>query len=771
MVFFNRLLPFRGAAMYRPVCASLFLLLPIAHADAPVALFLFPAGGQRGKSVDVRVGGLNLTATCRFEMVASGVEAPKHVRRVDSPWFEGPILPLPESQRQEDYPRTMAAQVKIAPDAVPGDRLVFLSTAQGVTTPLKFVVGDLPEITEQERDGRPIPAAVQHPLTINGRIFPRQDVDVWTITARAGEIITIRVDADRIGSPLEAKIDVRGPRGQVAEALATSGHDPRASFVASDAGTYAISIGDVRGDGGPAFVYRLSITSGPVVDRVFPLGGQRGKSVQLDVAGMGQPPRMTMSIPATGTLESPVPLDVDDLPELVEGPDAKLTVPAIGNGRIGVAGEVDRWRITGTKGQPVELELRAARLGSPLLGVIGIEDAGGKELMRAEAGTGNTIDPSLRFVPPADGTYIITVRDRFARRAGPEFAYRLRVTSPLPDFAATFASPSHTVTRDKLLNFKINLRRIGGFNRAIVVVAENLPAGVTCVPVVAGPGQVATDLPFKVAADAKIDVSRIRIRAVAMNGRGGLSEVMRLTSRYATWIDDASINEVRLSTAVATPFKIAGDYELKLIPRGTVYSRKYRIERNGFTGPIEISLADRQARHLQGVTGPTFVVPGEKSEFDYPITLPPWMETGRTCRVCVMGTATIKDADGTEHVVTYSSREQNDQVIAVVEPERLGLRIERPTVLIEPSGKAELKVEVRRGEGVSGTAKVELILPAGTTGITADAVQVNDESGTLIVRFAGNVRGPFTRSAIVKATVIVDGQPVTAERTLELVER
>ena len=75
-----------------------------------------------------------------------------------------------------------------------------------------------------------------------------------------------------------------------------------------------------------------------------------------------------------------------------------------------------------------------------------------------------------------------------------------------------------------------------------------------------------------------------------------------------------------------------------------MHSRKYRIERNGFTGPIEIDLADKQARHLQGVTGPRLVIPGDKSEFEYPIALPPWMETGRTCRVCVMGTATVKDA-------------------------------------------------------------------------------------------------------------------------------
>ena len=45
---------------------------------------------------------------------------------------------------------------------------------------MKFVVGDLPEVIESEIDGQPIPERVSLPVTINGRIFPREDVDIWT---------------------------------------------------------------------------------------------------------------------------------------------------------------------------------------------------------------------------------------------------------------------------------------------------------------------------------------------------------------------------------------------------------------------------------------------------------------------------------------------------------------------------------------------------------------------------------------------------------------
>ena len=46
----------------------------------------------------------------------------------------------------------MAASVQIAPDAK-GDRLVICRTAQGITTPLKFVIGTLPEVVEVEKEG------------------------------------------------------------------------------------------------------------------------------------------------------------------------------------------------------------------------------------------------------------------------------------------------------------------------------------------------------------------------------------------------------------------------------------------------------------------------------------------------------------------------------------------------------------------------------------------------------------------------------------------
>src|SRR5438309_412496 len=79
-----------------------------APADPPAASYIFPAGGQRGTTVDVRVGGLNLHAKASFEMLGHGVNASPIIERTETTWFEGPLLPLPDSQQAEDYPRDFA---------------------------------------------------------------------------------------------------------------------------------------------------------------------------------------------------------------------------------------------------------------------------------------------------------------------------------------------------------------------------------------------------------------------------------------------------------------------------------------------------------------------------------------------------------------------------------------------------------------------------------------------------------------------------------------
>ena len=215
--------------MYLRTLTSLAIVLATGAvwADPPTASYVFPAGGQRGQTVKVRVGGLFLHEECPFAVTGPGVTASPALKRTGTLWFEGPLLPMPASQQTEDYPQDMAGQMAIAADAPLGVRRCRVWTSQGAAPSVKFVVGDLPEIVEHEVDGEAPPVLVRPPVTINGRIFPRANVDVWTVQAKKEDTYTCLATAASIGSPLDARLEVYDLENrQIAECDAAVGGDP-----------------------------------------------------------------------------------------------------------------------------------------------------------------------------------------------------------------------------------------------------------------------------------------------------------------------------------------------------------------------------------------------------------------------------------------------------------------------------------------------------------------------------------------------------------------
>jgi len=742
------------------------LMCPVALADAPVASYIFPAGGRRGTAVEFKVGGLFLHKTCDFAMEGPGIKAPGKLIKTDTVWFEGSVLPLPESQRAEDYPKDSKGKLEIAADAPLGIRKWRVSTSQGAAAAMMFVVGDLPEIVEQETAGEPKPVTVSLPVTVNGRIFPREDVDSWSCVLKAGQTLTAAVDADRIGSSLDARLEVIDPQGRrIAEGDDSRGSDPTVRFTAPADGEYQVRIFDVRFDGGQAFVYRLTLTAGPYVDRVFPLGGRRGTKTKFEVAGSGLGAgSFEIDLPKDGATHlhqlaigadrtNPFELALDDQPEFVHAGDDKpmaFTVPAILNGRIAKPGATDAWALTLKKGESVDLALDAGRLGSRLDPVLSVLDGAGKPAGNADA-PGSGADRTLTFKAPVDGTYTVQVRDRFRSRGGVDFAYRLSVrTGEGPSIRLRPALELVNLSRGGEAKLKMAVERAGGVVEPIALSFEGLPAGVTVEPKTVNAKAAQVELKFKSAADAKIaslDVRVIGTATVAGKPIVGSSE------------------PVRVSVALSAPYVITADYDMKWAARGGMTRHKFRITRNGFVGPLEVSLADRQARHLQGVTGGTIIVPPEADEFLYAVYLPPWMETGRTSRTVVMAVGLIKDEEGREHEVSFSSVKQNEQIVAVVGPGRLGIEADRTSVRGLANSSAELTVRVRRDRTLAGPVTLTLIAPPDMTAVRAETVTIPADSseGKIVLRFADKVPAAWPMPLLVRATLMDKTDPVIAE--------
>jgi hypothetical protein len=232
------------------------------------------------------------------------------------------------------------------------------------------------------------------------------------------------------------------------------------------------------------------------------------------------------------------------------------------------------------------------------------------------------------------------------------------------------------------------------------------------------------------------------------------------------------VDALWLAVTVPTPFKVKGVYEVKYAQRGSRFVRRFALERGDYTGPLTVRLADRQTRHLQGVVGPTIEVPAGVSEFEYPVFLPPWMEIGRTSRTVVMAVGEVADATGTKHKVSFTSLQQNEQIVALVDPGQLSVDLGKKSVAVTAGQRVSVPVRVGRGTGIVGPAKIEVIIPRHMRGVTAQPVTVaaDAETAEVLLEFASEIPGPFNQPLLVRATVLKNNDiPFVAESKLELV--
>jgi hypothetical protein len=774
---------------------SVIVVLPdCLRAETPSAAYIFPAGGQRGTTVPVRIGGHFLHGKADFMIGGAGVSGRSPIERMPTTWFEGPLIAQPASQAKEDYPKDYAGELKITADAPLGVRYWHCSTSQGITPGMRFVVGNLPEIVEEEVDGLAPVKLVTLPVTINGRIFPREDVDDWSFAAKAGQVVSCEVNAARLGSGLDSRLEVLNPRGEViAENSDTFGADSFVRFTAPEDGNYTVRIHDIRFEGLQHFVYRLTVSSGPWLDRVYPLGGQRGKSVELQLAGANLPQTtQPFAVPATDTLQGlswpqfpaehlpfPILFETDDLAEHLEAEpnddaaQAKIgELPCVFNGRIDRAGDVDLWKFNGKKGEAWQFDLRASRLGSPLDGVLTLLDEKGQKLATADDLSNGQTDATLTATLPADGLFTLKVEEQISSRGGSEFAYRVRAVKPTESsLRLTTVLDAITVNRGGETKVRVLAERPTGFNEEISLNLEGLPEGVTTAGKI-NKGQNQVELVLKAADTAKIATSKLRIV-----GQWKVGDQERSTAAAIQRpLGEPEANELLLRVSVPTPFKLKGVFATKYAPRGSVFTREFHVDRNGFTGPLWVEIADRQARHLQGVTGPHMDLTAEQSDFEYPFTLPPNMEIGRTSRTCVAVLGEVVDADGTKHIVSHTSQEQNEQAIVIVDPGRLSIESPTRSVRRTPNTEVRIPFRVSRGVGLRGAVRIELVSPKSARGLICDAVEIPAEAsaGVLTLRFsaeaAADLEPASDCSLKLRATMTDErGRPVTDEVEVRLI--
>ena len=160
-----------------------------------------------------------------------------------------------------------------------------------------------------------------------------------------------------------------------------------------------------------------------------------------------------------------------------------VTLPIIVNGRIDQPGDWDVFRFEGRAGDTVVAEVYARRLDSPLDSVLKLTDASGKQLAfnddHEDKGAGldtHYADSYLTATLPADGAFYIHIGDA-QHQGGPEYAYRLRISPPQPDFALRVVPSSLSVRGGASVPLTVYALRRDGFTNEITLALRDAPAG------------------------------------------------------------------------------------------------------------------------------------------------------------------------------------------------------------------------------------------------------------------------------------------------------
>jgi hypothetical protein len=420
--------------------------------------------------------------------------------------------PARRSQLSPQVAEAVEIEIRIAADALPGEREFRLGTPQGLTNPVPFHVGLLPEFFEQEPNDYPTSPqpVVDLPRVLNGQVSFK-DLDRFRFRARQGAKLVIETHARRLVPYLAdavpgwfqatlALYDAKGAEVSFVDDYRFD-PDPVLFFEVPADGEYVLEIRDAIYRGRVDFVYRITVAERPFITTVFPLGGQAGSMTIAEVGGWNLPwdyvvldtwpgpdrvRRSTWN--SAGPRTNTICYAVGDLPECIEaeraeGTEQPLELPTIVNGRIASAGEVDVFHFEGRVGKEIAVEIQARRLGSPLDSLLQLTDEAGRVLAwnddhqdKAAGLVTHQADSYLRAKLPASGTYRVKVADAQGH-GGQAYAYRLRVSPSRPDFAVIVTPASINVRGGTLVPVTVHAVRKDGFSGEIELSLDDAPEG------------------------------------------------------------------------------------------------------------------------------------------------------------------------------------------------------------------------------------------------------------------------------------------------------
>ena len=724
----------------------------------PTSSHIFPAGGQRGTKVAVRVGGECLPPMTRFRMFGKGLTAdvelgPKAVSRGESSPRRKP------GEFAIYFPKEWHHSIDIASDAPLGMSLWRLSSARGGTAGRPFIVGELPEFIETESNSTlELAERVSLPVTINGQIEGERDLDYFQFPANEGEVITVDVNSRRLGSPLEPVAEIYDSEGaRMAVQRVYMGSDPVLSFCAPHTGVYRLMLAHLGFHGGPQFVYRVTLSTKPFVSFVFPAGSQAGtrrifEGYAMTGRGKIQPIPFEFEIPQGTTGEhwlhnglpnfNSVAIQASELADFVEqeNNDTVATAQLLTDscdihGRFLDANDEDWYRFTATKDSLWAIECNRFPRGSDCLPVVTLTNSVGVPLSTASMANDPRQPCRIQWRSPADGSYCLRVRDvQQGIRGGPDFIYRLSLKPALPGLELSLSADFANVIQGAKSEIELRARRTGEFSGPIELKVEGLPEGVRFEPKQIDAGQDTIKLAFVADEQASPCDATLKIRGIALHDQTELSSVAMAPHQghdsENVSLGPLLVDHLHLTVRHKPVLRLFCSEAYQYAYRGTVYPYAMEVERlNGFTGPIHIEVADRQIKDLDGIVVHETTIAPDQTQFKLPIYLPESMHINVQAHSNVYAQA---------YVVYPDPRGEKQSQLFVSEmrcmirplPAVAKLSAVNPEVVGKAGDTIECRLRLDRTSLFAGAMTVELVEPAIGSGFAAKPITIAPDQST-----------------------------------------
>ncbi len=349
----------------------------------------------RGKTHTIKLNGKNL-ADAQMFADHEGIR----ISVIDSEEKELPTFKRAEFTTAAEIvdtglPYVLTLEMEINESVWEGVHHLWAQTPLATTNRVSFAVEASEPVNEnQDDDSFDSAPWLKPPCIAAGAINEIGDVDVFRVNAKAGQQLVFDVMASAIGSGLTSLVEIIDEDGVVLAVSDLGRRDARMGRRFEHDGVYGVRIQDANLRKGG--FYRLHVHERPLVESVFPLGGQKGAAVSFTVSGYNLGGDVfDVNLPATDDemngwkpFSFPAPkLAWSELPELIESganddyQDAiELNQPCIVNGRIHSPDDrqdQDWYRFEAKRGEKLAIAVEAQQLGSPLDSEIEIFDENG----------------------------------------------------------------------------------------------------------------------------------------------------------------------------------------------------------------------------------------------------------------------------------------------------------------------------------------------------------------------------------------------------------